>query len=95
MGKYFGLANWLDSPIVRALRSNNRSPWGVTMKWNFGRASDDESLRLVVAFMQIHEPDKRLQLVAMAERLQQESKPLPKPCLAVRQDNAPGSDGSV
>lgn len=38
-----------------------------------GRASDDDALKLVVAFYCIMEPDKRAELVALAERFASES----------------------
>jgi hypothetical protein len=36
--------------------------------WKFGRASDDEAIRLVTAFLQISEPERRLEIVELAER---------------------------
>jgi quinol monooxygenase YgiN len=39
-----------------------------------GRASDEEALRLVIAFYCIMEPDKRAEVLALAERLAKESR---------------------
>jgi len=36
--------------------------------WEFGRASDDEALRLMTAFLQISEPERRREIVELAER---------------------------
>jgi hypothetical protein len=38
-----------------------------------GRASDDDALKLVVAFYCIMEPEKRAEIVALAERFARES----------------------
>jgi hypothetical protein len=38
-----------------------------------GRASDDDALKLVVAFYCIMEPEKRAEVVALAERFARES----------------------
>jgi hypothetical protein len=41
--------------------------------WNISRASDDEALRLVSAFLQIHEPERRRKLLDIAERMARRS----------------------
>lgn len=57
--------------------------------WNFGRTSDDEALRLVVAFLGISEPERRQELIGLAEQFQLISiKPIEK-SQAVAQDNEP------
>ena len=38
-----------------------------------GRASDEEALRLVIAFYCIMEPDKRAEILALAEKFAKES----------------------
>lgn len=64
--------------------------------WNFGRASDEEALKLVVAYLNISEPERRRELVALAEQYQQESLPLAKterPSLW--QDNRPNENAAA
>lgn len=41
---------------------------------SYGRPTDDEALRVVVAFYCIMEPDKRAQVLALAERYAAESR---------------------
>jgi hypothetical protein len=43
----------------------------------FGRASDEEGLRLILAFFSIMEPDKRNEVVELAERLAEQSQVVP------------------
>jgi hypothetical protein len=57
--------------------------------WDFGRATHDESLRLVVAFLQINEPDRRSELITLAEAYRHSSGPLPRKRILVPQDNEP------
>jgi hypothetical protein len=37
------------------------------MKWEFGRASDDEGLRLVLAFFKVGDPRQRKLIIDLAE----------------------------
>jgi hypothetical protein len=64
--------------------------------WEFGRASDKEALQLVLSFLQITDPDRRAEVVALANRYQRECPSLPvhMPPL-VRQDNAPPAAHSL
>jgi hypothetical protein len=63
--------------------------------WEFGRASDDEALELVVAFLRINEPERRREIVQLAKHHQQVSiQPLPKRT-AFAQDNAPQQRGEI
>lgn len=43
------------------------------MKWQFGRVSDDEALRLMTAFLQIGEPELRREVVELAESYERAS----------------------
>lgn len=64
--------------------------------WNFGRASDDEALELVVAYLNISEPERRREIVALAKKHQKESAPLAKqerPSLW--QDNRPNENAAA
>jgi hypothetical protein len=57
--------------------------------WELGRASDDEALRLVNAFLQISEPERRREIVELAERYQRVTvRPVLKR-LPFAQDNFP------
>ena len=58
--------------------------------WELGRASDNDALRLVVAFLQIHEPERRLELIKLAEYFQSISERLPRQKPALSQDNYDG-----
>jgi hypothetical protein len=55
--------------------------------WEFGRASDAEALRLVVAFLKIKEPERRRELIELAEMYQSITRPLPQPAQHMSQDN--------
>jgi hypothetical protein len=55
--------------------------------WEFGRASDDEALKLIVAFFQIHEPERRQQVLALAKRFERQSVRPARLPPDVRQDN--------
>jgi len=57
--------------------------------WNFGQSSDDEALRLLAAFLKINEPERRREIVELAERYHRITvHPLTK-LPQLRQDNAP------
>jgi hypothetical protein len=57
------------------------------MGWEFGRTSDDEALKLIVAFLQIDDPQRRGEIVALVEHYANESaKPVPTRRI-VYQDN--------
>ena len=61
--------------------------------WNFGCASDDEALELVVAYLNISEPERRREIAALAKKYQTESVTLAKnerPSLW--QDNRPNEN---
>jgi hypothetical protein len=63
--------------------------------WEFGRASDEEALRLVLAFLKIMDFERRAEIILMAERYQTESKPPPhRPPYRVQQDNQLATDSS-
>lgn len=57
------------------------------MKWVFGRASDEESLRLMTAFLQISDADRRKSVVELAELLQRISPKTIKARAPLSQDN--------
>lgn len=59
--------------------------------WNFGRTSDDEALRLVTAFLKIAEPERRQELVRLAERYERVSVRPVNSRPAFRQDNEPAT----
>jgi hypothetical protein len=46
---------------------------GDEMKSNLSRESDEEALRLLSAFQQIHEPERRRKLLDIAERMARRS----------------------
>jgi hypothetical protein len=50
--------------------------------WRFGRASDEEALKMVVAYLSINEPDRRREVFELAEKYARETKAPP-----VSQDN--------
>lgn len=41
--------------------------------WRFGRASDEEALRMVVAYLSINEPERRRELLELAEKYAKET----------------------
>jgi len=55
--------------------------------WKFDKESDDEGLRLLNAFWQIHEPERRRRLVELAERMARRSKKAMGTYPIVSQDN--------
>jgi hypothetical protein len=77
-----------------SLRANRgRRGWEM---WNFGRASDDEALKLVVAYLNISEPERRKQVLALAEELQRASVPLAKKEQpSIWQDNRPNENAAA
>jgi hypothetical protein len=40
----------------------------VIQVWRFGRASDEEALKMVVAYLSINEPERRRELFELAEK---------------------------
>ncbi len=50
--------------------------------WRFGRASDEEALKMVVAYLSINEPERRREILDLAERYARETKAPP-----ISQDN--------
>lgn len=50
--------------------------------WRFGRASDEEALKMVVAYLSINEPERRREIFELAEKYASETKAPP-----VAQDN--------
>jgi hypothetical protein len=56
--------------------------------WEFGRASDEEGLRLMVAFFKIGQSEHRRAVIELAERLAEQSRPSP-PSISLPQDNQP------
>lgn len=63
------------------------------MKWEFGRASDKEALRLILAFFKVGDPQRRKLVIELAEAFAEESQndPLPLSRSDIRrlvQDNA-------
>lgn len=64
--------------------------------WNFGRASDDEAVKLVVAYLNISEPERRKDILALAAEYQRRSVPLPKKERpAIWQDNRPNENAAA
>jgi hypothetical protein len=58
--------------------------------WRIGRASDEEGLRLMLAFFTIDDPAKRRQLIGLAESFSSGEAPaLTAGALCLVQDNAP------
>jgi len=55
--------------------------------WESARTSDDEALRLLNAFLQIHEPKRRRKLVELAERMARRSTKHVDASPIVSQDN--------
>jgi len=49
--------------------------------WRFGRASDEEALKMVLAYLSIHDPARRRELLALAEKYAAQTSP------PVAQDN--------
>lgn len=61
--------------------------------WNFGRASDDEALKLIVAYLNISEPERRKHIVALAEEYQRTSVPIARSERpSIWQDNRPNEN---
>jgi hypothetical protein len=54
----------------------------VIVVWRFGRASDEEALKMVVAYLSINEPERRREIFDLAEKYAQETKAPP-----ISQDN--------
>ncbi len=57
--------------------------------WQFGRCSDKEGLRLMLAFLQIDDPDVRRSIIEVAENLAENSRPVVRPPPPLPQDNRP------
>lgn len=55
---------------------------GVIVVWRFGRASDEEALKMVVAYLSINEPERRREIFELAEKYAHETKAPP-----ISQDN--------
>ncbi|WP_211908011.1 hypothetical protein [Tardiphaga alba] len=45
--------------------------------WRFGRASDAEALKMVVAYLSINEPERRREIFLLAEKYAKETAALP------------------
>jgi hypothetical protein len=43
--------------------------------WRVGRASDEEALKMVLAYLSINEPERRRELLALAEKFAGETRP--------------------
>ncbi|KZD21417.1 hypothetical protein A4A58_13680 [Tardiphaga robiniae] len=41
---------------------------GVLLVWRFGRASDEEALKMVVTYLTINEPERRREIFELAEK---------------------------
>jgi hypothetical protein len=54
----------------------------VIVVWRFGRASDEEALKMVVAYLGINEPERRREIFDLAEKYAQHTKAPP-----IAQDN--------
>jgi hypothetical protein len=54
----------------------------VIVVWRFGRASDEEALKIVVAYLSINEPERRREIFDLAEKYAKETKAPP-----ISQDN--------
>jgi hypothetical protein len=54
----------------------------VVVVWRFGRASDEEALKMVVAYLSINEPERRREIFELAEKYALETKAPP-----IAQDN--------
>ncbi len=62
----------------------------------FGRASDGEALKLVVAYLNISEPERRREIVALAEEYQKASVPIAANAQpTVWQDNRPNENAAA
>jgi hypothetical protein len=55
---------------------------GVIIVWRFGRASDEEALKMVVAYLSINEPERRREILELAEKYAKETSAPP-----ISQDN--------
>jgi hypothetical protein len=53
----------------------------VIIVWRVGRASDEEALRMVLAYLSIHDPARRRELLTLAEKYAAENSP------SIAQDN--------
>lgn len=62
--------------------------------WEFGRASDNEALKLVVAYLNISSPERRRELVALAEKYQKEAVPIEPKKQSLWQDNRPNDNAA-
>jgi hypothetical protein len=62
-----------------------RCKQGAHLLWRVGRASDQEGLRLMLAYLQISDPALRKQVLRLAEKLAGHPQPMLIPDLA--QDN--------
>lgn len=58
--------------------------------WEFGRASDPEGLRLMVAFFRIMNPARRVELIRLAEQFAGEAIERPSSLHDFSQDNESG-----
>lgn len=56
--------------------------FGVLRVWRFGRASDEEALKMVVTYLTINEPERRREIFELAEKYAKETAAPP-----VSQDN--------
>lgn len=43
--------------------------------WRIGRASDEEALKMVLAYLNINEPERRREVLALAEKFANQSVP--------------------
>jgi hypothetical protein len=46
---------------------------GVLLVWRFGRASDEEALKMVVTYLTINEPERRREIFELAEKYARET----------------------
>jgi hypothetical protein len=46
---------------------------GVLLVWRFGRASDEEALKMVVTYLTINEPERRREIFELAEKYAKET----------------------
>jgi hypothetical protein len=59
--------------------------------WQVGRATDEEGLRMMLAFFGIDDPRQRLRLIELAEAIAKGSVPLDGDVSLALQDNGPDS----
>jgi hypothetical protein len=46
---------------------------GVISVWRIGRASDEEALKMVVTYLSINEPERRREILELAEKFAKET----------------------